>query len=201
MTEDIITPLKYPQNNYTKPNRAAKPNRVETVTQQPVHVRSEVSVKTFLQDSLGSVAQYVFTDVLIPAAKDAINDMVTRGIEMLLYGDAQRGNPRNPRKSYISYSSMFETSPRNRLRSNRSKRLNFSNMIFHSRQDAESVLSALDQLISEYGMATVADFYDSVGLETEWTDHKWGWDSLANAKLVRSRSGYALNLPSPFPIE
>ena len=54
-----------------------------------------------------------------------------------------------------------------------------------------------DDQIAVYGMATQADFYDALGLDTEYTDNKVGWKDLRNAQIERRRDGYGFILPRP----
>jgi hypothetical protein len=63
------------------------------------------------------------------------------------------------------------------------------------------VLSSLVELIDTYDVATVADFYSSVGLEGEWSDNKFGWDNLSSAEVKRIREGYILVLPKPVALD
>ena len=44
-------------------------------------------------------------------------------------------------------------------------------------------------------MATVADLYELVGVTGEYTDNKYGWDSLGSASVTRVRGGYLVDLP------
>ena len=49
---------------------------------------------------------------------------------------------------------------------------------------------------------TVADLYDLVGLNHNFTDNKYGWTNLRNAQPVRDRDGYyILKLPRAVPID
>ena len=56
-------------------------------------------------------------------------------------------------------------------------------------------------LVNSYDSATVADFYDLVGITSEFTDNKWGWTNLHGSRVIRARDGYLLDLPKPEPVE
>ena len=58
----------------------------------------------------------------------------------------------------------------------------------------------MDELIETYGMVSVADLYDLVGITCNYTDNKYGWTSVRNAEPVRTRDGYVLKLSRPIPI-
>ena len=42
----------------------------------------------FISEDVNNVKSYIVMDVLVPAIKKAISDIVTNGIDMILYGEA-----------------------------------------------------------------------------------------------------------------
>lgn len=160
--------------------------------------------RTFLEDDTKSVWSYLLYDVLIPAAKSTISDMISGGTEMLLFGTA-KGRParRDSNKSYVSYSSYYnKPAPQTSLRDNRNRaRLNFDDIILETRWEAEEVLSHMVDLIENYGVASVADLYELVGIAGSFTDNKYGWTNLNSASVTRVRDGYLINLPNALPID
>ena len=63
----------------------------------------------------------------------------------------------------------------------------YDDIIIESRGDAELVLDQLEEIISTYGVASVADLYDLVGITgRSYTDNKYGWTDIRNAKVVRT---------------
>ena len=73
--------------------------------------------------------------------------------------------------------------------------------MLETRGEAEDVLSRMDELIDTYGVVSVADLYDLVGISCNYTDNKYGWTNLRNAEPVRVRDGYMLKLPKALPID
>lgn len=155
--------------------------------------------EAILGDDSKNVGQYLLYDVLVPAAKDTLSDLVTGGVEMLLFGErrAKKHNS-NANRSYVSYSGYYnnkkersEISPRNRVRHS------FDDIILVSRGEAEHVIDMLVDQIEEYDQVTVADLYDLVGITSQFTDHKYGWTNLRDASVSRVREGYLLDLPRP----
>jgi hypothetical protein len=69
-------------------------------------------------------------------------------------------------------------------------------LVVKSREEAESVLEALRVLINRFGMASVSDLYDLVGLKTEFADTRLGWRNLEGATIGQVDNGYVLDLPS-----
>ena len=153
----------------------------------------------------GEVFHYIMYDVILPATKSTIADMVSGGIEMLLFGETKgRRTSRERGRSYVSYDKRFSGAPRRDDReaaASRTKaRLNFDDIILDSRGEAEEVLTALVDLIEVYGLACVSDLYDLVGITSAFTDEKWGWTNLSTATVVRVREGYLIDLPKPVAI-
>ena len=51
-------------------------------------------------------------------------------------------------------------------------------------------------MIDQYGEATVADFYELVGVTGNgYTDRSYGWKDLKQAYISRVREGFLFNLP------
>lgn len=155
----------------------------------------------FIGEDARSVAAYVFEDVIIPATKNLINDMVTQGIERLLFGE-YRGRTVSSRSSYTSYSrptrfAREEERPyRNRTARQRNSH-DFDDIVLDTRAEAEGVLDRLEQLVVKYGQATISDYYSLVGVSGSYSDVKWGWTNLRSADVRRVRDGYILVLPRP----
>ena len=61
----------------------------------------------FIQEDAENVKSYIFMEVLVPALKKAISDVVTNGIDMILYGEMGRSKKNSP-GSKVSYRSYYE---------------------------------------------------------------------------------------------
>ena len=68
---------------------------------------------------------------------------------------------------------------------------------FKSRDEAYKVLNQLITLISKFEVASVADLYDILGISSQFTDNKFGWDNLTEAFIAHGskRYSYILHLP------
>lgn len=205
--EDRLDPKKYPSNsNKKKEVQEKKP--VEKIISGKVIVRKKSLGKkfteTFLGNNLNSVSNYILNDVLVPAAKNLIYEIVTGGTEMSLWGDVKSRRRDGKGGSKTSYERFYkerdrddrrEPSPRNRTRHD------FYDITLESRAEAVEVLSRLVDFIDEYGIATVADYYDLVGYTSNFTDNKYGWDNLSDVIPRRVRDGYVLDLPKPIVLD
>ena len=201
---------KFPSNSHRSRIEKEEPKKVVTKVISGNAVKKKKTfwrrmTDTLFGEDVESVSSYIVHDVLIPAAKNTLSDIVTGGIEMLLFGDRQASRAqRNGRgRSYVSYSNYYKGDRRDdrQPQSRNRMRHNFEDVILESRGEAEEVLNNLVDLVVDYGMASVADLYDLVGISTSYTDNKYGWTNLSTARPVRVRGGYLLDLPRPMPLD
>lgn len=67
---------------------------------------------------------------------------------------------------------------------------------FETRADAESVLWRMAEIIDEYDTVSVGDLYDLAGCSSSYTDNKYGWTNVDDARVVKKWNGrYTLQLP------
>lgn len=161
----------------------------------------------FLVDDAQTVKGYLFFDVLIPAIKNAIFDMVSDGLEMMMFGTARgrrgKGGSANERTSYTAY---YKSGARNNRRNddvNRDFGSNYRDIVLDSKDEAEEVLRTLVDLTVDYEAASVADLWDALGVSKtgNFTDEKYGWTDLGRAGVRRVRDGYLLELPKAQPLD
>lgn len=199
--------------NSDKSREGATPTKKETkvIAKAKVSKTSPIkeALKTFFVNDLPDIANHLVVDVAIPATKNAITDMVTQGIQQLLYGavDVNRGRS----GTYTSYGSSSRTTytrgapnnvrylePRNAVRQNT---LRVDDLIFDSKADATEVIEYLAETIERYGQVSVASLYSSVGIQPKYTDERWGWTTLDAFELRSSRDGWIIVSESPEPIK
>ena len=155
---------------------------------------------TFVSEDVHNVKSYVIMDVLIPAAKKAISDIVTNGIDMILYGETGRTKKRSS-SGYISYNKYSEKDRTYDRRDDRTRYgYSYDDIVLETRSEAMEVLERMDEIIDTYGHVTVADMYDLVDVSSNYTDNKYGWTNLRDAEPVRVRDGYIIKLPKAKPI-
>lgn len=199
---NIVDPSKYPSNSHKQKEKIEKVTSGKVVKKKKSLGRKMSD--TFLGDDMESVSSYLLNDVIVPAAKNMLADTVTNGINMILFGQTTGSRTRRDgQRSYVSYNNYYRDDPRRRptqTQRNRARH-NFDDIILESRGEAEEVLSHLVDLTEDYGMASVADMYDLVGITSNFTDNKYGWDNLSMARVVRVRDGYLLELPRPIVLD
>lgn len=178
--------------------------KVEKVVHGRVRTKPKSGVSKitdiFISEDAANVKSYIVMDVLVPAVKKAISDIVRDGIDMILYGES-KGRKSSSASGYVSYRDYSRSDDRDRFRDSRSRSsYAHDDIILDSRGEAEEVLTRMDELIDTYGNVSVADLYDLVGKSSEYTDNKYGWTNIRNAEPIRVRDGYMLKLPKALPI-
>ena len=154
----------------------------------------------FISEDVNNVKSYILLDVLIPAIKKAVSDIVTNGIDMILYGESEK-TKKNSTSSKISYRSYYDNDRKYSYNSSAVKRgYSYDDIILDNRGEAEDVLARIDELVATYGIASVADLYDLVGISGNYTDNKYGWTDVRSATVVRTRDGYLIKLPKVLPL-
>ena len=200
---------EYPSNS----NKVKEAKRQQALTEKKVEKvitgmartkkKSEIRKFTdvFISEDVNNVKSYILMDVLVPAIKKAISDIVTNGVDMILYGEAG-SNKKRSTVSKISYNKMFDDPRSSRIHSERGRTgLDYDELIFDSRGDAEAVLSALEDIIAQFGVASVGDLYDLAQVSTtNYAINKYGWSDLRSAEVIRARDGYMIKLPRALPL-
>lgn len=151
----------------------------------------------FISEDAANVKSYIFMDVLVPAIKKAISDIVTDGIDMILYGGTGGSKRKTSSGSKVSYRSYYDDRRDSRRESSYRdrNRFDYDDIVFDSRGSAEAVRNEMNDCIERYGMVSVADMYDMAGLAAPYTSSKFGWTSIRTAEVKRVRDGYIIELP------
>jgi len=240
---------EYPSNSNSKrdgkpqvPTRGKRPTKKEPASEAIVevervvkraNVNPRVRKENFIQRTTKAifgadpdgVVSYILWDVLIPAAKETMQDMVTQGIEMFLFpnsgGRSRRGRGSRSRgkTGVVSYGNMYRNEsythrrppwekPSSGYSSSRTPRSSrhrsrLDAVVFETGDEAHQVLSIMREILEQYGAVTVADFYDIAGLENhaQATDNAWGWENLENSSVSRTRDGFEIHLPKSYQLD
>ena len=180
--------------------------RVEKVVKGTTRTKkkSELSkIKdTFISEDAANVKGYIIGDVLIPAAKKAISDIVSNGIDMILYGGKDPDRNRRGSSNYISYRDYSRRDDDRRYSSSSTRRSDFEDIVFDYRSDAEAVLDQMHDICGRYGFVTVADLFDMADRTPPYTANSYGWTNIQSAEVVRlTGGGYIIRLPRAVPID
>lgn len=202
----------------TRPNEVSLPGNTDkakegtspekkVIAKATVQKKSAIkeALRTFFVQDIPAIAEHLVIDVAIPAAKNAITDMVTQGIQQLLYGEVDPR--RRPTSGYTSYSSSSRvnrgTSYYESRRSERRqpKPTNVEDLVFDTRGDAVDVIEYVAEQIEEYGQVSVADLMSSVGIQPRYTDERWGWTTTDAFEIRQIREGWLVSADRPEPLK
>lgn len=208
MSEPVYTPNSHKYREEQKQQASAPTEkRVQKVVKSSVKTKKNEVRKLadiFISEDIASVKSYIFMDVLVPAIKKAIYDIVTNGIDMFLYGGSGKGKS-SASSSKVSYRSYYDQKNNNNYRPTENVKqrngFEYDEIIFNSRGEAEAAKQEMMNVIGRYGVVTVADLYDMAELSAPYTSQKYGWMDVSSAEPSRVRDGYVLKLPKAVPID
>lgn len=202
----------YKSNSHKSKEAEQTAKRTDEKRVEKVEMTGNVTIKkkngvekfadNFFVDSAKNVGGYLLHDVLIPAAKKTLSDLVTNGIEGVLYGRNNRGSSR-PTVDRVSYDTAYNSynyRPDRYIPDQPRSMFDFDRITFSNRGDAEMVLTRLDEVIAAYGQARVSDLYDIIQVSCDYTYNDYGWTNLSTARVVLLRGGYGLDLPRAIPL-
>lgn len=156
----------------------------------------------FISEDADNLKSYISEDIIIPGIKNIIEDIVIKGIRILLRGQTGSRKDSNIPGTRVSYRDCYDRDSRsnNYIRAN-SSRYSYEDVIFDNIADAKEVLSKMDEIVDTYKMVCVADLYDLVGITASTTDYKYGWTDIRSARVESTREGYLLKLPKALPLD
>ena len=75
-------------------------------------------------------------------------------------------------------------------------------LIFNTRKEVMEVIGKLNEIVDEYGSASVADLYNLSGIVDSVKDNAYGWTDVSSAKvsmitLPLNGVGYKLEIEEP----
>lgn len=204
-----------PNSKKYKEEQAQKQEVDKKKVEKVIHGTAKVKKKSelrkfadnFISEDVDSVKTYVIRDVVIPSVIDLVEDIVVGGIRTLLRGDSGRRESRDRRyggsPSYVNYTRYSDRRDDRRSNDNQTRRgYGYDDVVVNSRADAEAVIEQMDGLLDTYGMVSVADLYDLVGMSSNYTDNNYGWTNIRNAEPVRLRDGgWMIKMPRAIPIK
>lgn len=194
-----------PNSNRFKEEQKQKERekKIEKVVKGKVITKKKSKIGVFagqiISEDANNVGGYVIGEVLIPALKKAISDIVTNGIDIILYGESKAGSRRSTADKF-SYSSCYSDRDRRPMQTSRIG-YSYDDIVLSSRAEAMDVLTRMEEIVDTYRVVSVADLYDLVGVRGDYTDNKYGWTSMRNADVIRVRDGYQIKLPRAMPID
>ena len=202
--------MKYKPNSNKYKEDMKKSNeerKIEKVISGTAKVKKKSGARKFtdalIAEDATNVKSYIVSDVILPAAKKLVSDIVRDGIDMLLYGTTRPSGKSGDRfgLGYVNYGGYSSKKRDDRHALATRSRVEYEDIILESRGEVEAMRDQMGDVIDTYGFVTVADMYDMAGLTAPYTANKFGWTSVRNAEAVRVRDGYVLKLPRPAALD
>jgi hypothetical protein len=167
----------------------------------------------FFGGDVDSAARYVTSEVLLPALRNLVVDTISRGADRLVYGDSgyrrraptgyaprvQYNNPINRAASRTAY--LPDQRPVDRWSRGNASSKSFDNVIVGTKEEADTVVENLINVVEMYEVVSVADLYELLGLASTHVDNKWGWTHLGSIEVQQVREGWRIEFPPLEEIE
>lgn len=217
---------EFPRNSRTPPVERripeVKPKKeIKKVVSGEVTRRKPSRAKRLKEMFIGedaeniSLTDYILGDMIVPALKDLLHDVIVGSTERKLFGgDVSRGGRRGYRGRpgpHINYGAISRgrepvgrasgrhdrEDPRDERVSRTARaRHDFDTIVIESLSEANEVLSQMYDLLERYEVVTVSDLYELLGVSGNFTDERYGWTNLFGSRVSRvSGGGYVLDLP------
>lgn len=190
-------------------HKAKEQRDIQPVVRNPGRIRKPPFgrrlLDTFVLGDLKTTINNMIWDTFFPNMRENFQDSLHNGVESL-FGGVSSGYRSGRRGGYYAHNSQISKhnpdralggrgGPAERISKDERNRQETSSVELDSRVEAGQVLEALNQIIDQYEVATLADFYKLAKITPEHTDYKWGWEDLGGAHVVHSRGVYYLDLP------
>ena len=216
MDEKLLNPLgSLPDGSISakQQKKEQEKPRLEPVTDTPGIIKKkslwERSKDAIFSEDTSTVGGYILRDVIIPAVRDTIYDMVTGGLSMMLYSTpkASKGQRRGGSNgTYISYGDYYDggqkTKPKRIEPADRYRNhLDINNIIVPNSNVGYGALELLGDRAEIYGAVTVQDLYDVLNIgSAPSTMSNWGWTDISQATVSLERGDWVLHMPKIIPL-
>ena len=208
MSEPVYTPNSHKYKEEQKQKQASpEEKQIQKVVKTPAKIKTNEARRIadiFISEDIANVKNYIFMDVIVPAVKKAIYDVVTNGIDMFLYGGTGKGKSSSS-GSKVSYRNYYERKDGGGYRGSENNvsrnAFDYDDIVFDNRGEAEAAKQQMRDIIGRYGMVTVSDLYEMAYQTAPYTAQKYGWMDVSSAEVIRVRDGYKLKLPKAVPID
>lgn len=184
--------------------QAAKPVAKPVVSGKTRTKKNEVRKFTgdFFAEDWESIKKFIKHDILIPALKRTVYDVFEGSLSRAMFGGQGGGSRHRSTADKVSYRDYTASSRKSdNYRSGTRSVLDYDDIIFDSRGDAEAVLTTMIDIIDQYEEVSVAALYELANVRNApHTANKYGWDNLSRAYVDRNRDGYVIKLPRATPL-
>lgn len=158
--------------------------------------------KSVIQGSITDAITVAITDLIIPAGRDLLFNVVNSVAQTLIYGESEQppvsnGVNRIPYSSISNYNRMGR--PTTHVQKIRQRPED--GFIFKTKSDADTALAHLRDACDNFGVVSVQALYEFCEQSAPYTANKYGWMNLDDARVERTRDGYTIKLPRSMPLD
>lgn len=162
--------------------------------------KSTVFKELFFPEDVPDVKKYIIQDVIVPGIKGAFLNFWSFLLTGRPYSGGYTKNS-NVYGSRVSYNDYYQQGTNPNKGEAPVIRSGFNDpLYFETRSDAEMVVDALEETISRYGKARVADLYEMAGVTGTPEMNNYGWENIAGFLISPNGTGCILTMPEARPI-
>lgn len=173
-------------------NALAEKPKAQKIVSGQAKLKKKGFFDFLVSEDASSVKSYLLSDVLVPNIKRLIQELVTSGINQLLYGNDYKPSKSSTSTSRVSYNNFSNQTV------NQPKRLKGNDIIeieVDTYTDSQNVIYQLQALVDQYNQATIADLYDLVGIDGDFTDNNYGWKDLTRVSVISYGRKFIIRMP------
>lgn len=187
---------------------------------EPAELRGKVTIQkptigkrmhdAFISQDFKTAAGGVVQDTIVPMIKRIIADGCSNMINRVLFGSKAQNNTSSLFSNTwrytgwgtggINYSSISTGNAVQQTQQTTPGILNYSDITFTNREDAEDCLMTMKEILDRYGTVRIADFYEYLKIPTQSTQNNYGWKNLNSVEVEAFRGEWHLTLPKPIPL-
>ena len=145
---DVITPDK----------------KVEKVVAEKAQIKKKSEARKFadicISEDAHAVAKRLYDDIIVPSLKKIVDDFITNGVRMLLWGPDSTSNSKPA--SRISYSSYYERpveANRTYYSGSNSRNISCDDIVFGNMDYGLIVLDTMQDILSGYRAVSIVGLY------------------------------------------
>ena len=157
-------------------------------------------VPALINEDFDKIGNTLVKDILIPAAKSTMFNLVTNFAHLLFYGEGSGNYNPTVGATASGYHNSFQNQNNKPTNSHvdTGDSFIFTSTEIASRGDAEKVLYRLGRALDEYAYVTVANLYSICDEIAPYSYEGYGWRSLSGASIGMEPGGrYYVRLPRP----
>lgn len=199
-----------PLNTEPKEEKLVEKEKVQKVVTGTVKKRKKNLIERLVigiigPDGLPAVGSYLLKEVIGPSLVQLTAESAKSAIDMLMY----RGQPGHPgvtpvqpsrvaMRPQTNYANRYATPPQQvATQVNRSVRGHVVDYTIADRNEGYTVIQSLQAIAEAYNVVSLADYYDMIGVTSQYTDYNFGWDAsaISQVALMPVAGGYVIKFP------